>query len=95
MRFQTKAKKVILPHFTQKSTMKMQFFQFSPPGWYPDVVIIEGMFMISTTPLRIHTKMVEYTKHLLVRYSGCYLNMGISEIHIIFDDTGRFGLNPK
>ena len=66
-----------------------------PPGWYPDVVIIEGMFMINTIPLRIHTKMVEYTKHLLVRYSGCYLNMGISEIHIVFDDTGRFGLNPK
>ena len=51
--------------------------------------------MINTTPLRIHTKMIEYTKHLLVRYCGCYINMGISEIHIIFDDAGRFGLNPK
>ncbi len=51
--------------------------------------------MINTTPLRIHTKMIEYTKHLLVRYCGCYINMGISEIHIIFDDAGRFGPNPK
>ena len=23
------------------------------------------------------------------------INMGNSEIHIIFDDAGRFGLNPK
>ena len=51
--------------------------------------------MINTTPLRVHTKMVEYTKQNLVRYSGCYLDIGISEIHIIFDDAGRFGLNPK
>ncbi len=52
--------------------------------------------MINTTPLRIHTKMIEYTKHLLVRYCGYYIiNMGISKIHIIFDDAGRFGLNPK
>ena len=66
-----------------------------PPGWLPDIVILEGMFMINTTPLRIHAKMSDYITHLLSRYAGCYLNMGVTELHIIFDDAGRFGVNPK
>ena len=51
--------------------------------------------MINMTPLRIHAKLIIYAKHLLLRYSGCYMNMGVSEIHIVFDDAGRVGLNPK
>ena len=57
-----------------KKVRENEVLSVFPPGWYPDVAIIEGMLMINTTPLRIHTKMVD-TKHVLVKYSGCYLNI--------------------
>ena len=41
-----------------------------PLQWIPDAVILEGMFMINATPLRIHSQMSEYTRFLLVRYAG-------------------------
>ena len=66
-----------------------------PPGWIPDAVIIEGMFMINTAPLRIHSQMSMYTRFLFVRYSGWYVTTGVKEIHIIFDDPGRFPFHPK
>ncbi len=90
MEFQTKEKCNTTSFYTKRYCDKAVLTKF-PPGWSPDVVFIEGMFMINTTPLRIQ----EYTKHLLVRYCGCCINMGISEIHTIFDDAGRFDLNPK
>ena len=30
-----------------------------------------------------------------MRYAGWYLKAGVSEIHIIFDDPGRFEVHPK
>ena len=66
-----------------------------PMGWHPDIVVIEGMFMINSVPLRIHTTMSEYTRHLLLRYAVCYLKTGVKEVHVIFDDAGRLPNNPK
>ena len=31
-----------------------------PIGWLPDIVILEGMFLINTMPLRIYSKISEY-----------------------------------
>ncbi len=72
----------------------MCMYQF-PVGWLPDAVIMDGMFMLNTTPLRIHSKMSEYTRFLLVRYAGWYIKAGVTEVHIVFDDPGRFELHPK
>ena len=52
------------------------------------------MFLINTTPLRIHSQMSEYTRFLLLRYAGWYLNAGVHEV-IVFDDLGRCELHPK
>ena len=93
-----------IPNKGQKSNATSFYFKrygnstFStsfPSHWLPDIVLLEGMFMINTTPLRIHAKMSDYIRHLLSRYVGCYLNMGVAEVHIIFDDAGRFSVNPK
>ena len=69
--------------------------QSFPSGWVPDSVILEGMFMINTTPLRIHCCMLEYAKLMLHRYVNRYLSVGVEEVHIVFDDPGRYNIHPK
>ena len=32
-----------------------------PGGWVPDVVVLEGMFMINTPPLTTHSTMKDYS----------------------------------
>ena len=66
-----------------------------PPGWLPHVVILEGMFSTHTTPLRTLLCMVDYTHFLLARHGGRYLSAGVQEMHIVFDDPGRFTVHPK
>ena len=92
-----------IPNKGQKSNASSFYFKrygnntfstFFPSHWLPDIVLLEGMFIINTTPLRIHAKMSDYIRHLLL-YVGCYLNRGVAEVHIIFDDAGRFSINPK
>lgn len=51
--------------------------------------------MINTTPLRIHCCMLEYTKFLLHRYVNRYLSVGVEEVHVLFDDPGRYNIHPK
>ena len=61
-----------------------------PLEWHPDVVVIEGMFMINSTPLKIHATVRDYADFLLVRYAGCYMSSGVREVHLVFDDPNRF-----
>ena len=48
-----------------------------PTIWLPDAVIQEGMFIVNTTPLNIHSQMSEYTTFLLTHCAGWYLNAGV------------------
>ena len=66
-----------------------------PPAWVPHSVILEGMFLINTTPLRIHSCMLEYANFILTRHAGRYLSAGVEEVHLVFDDPGRFDMHPK
>lgn len=66
-----------------------------PLGWRPDCVVLEGMFMVNTTPLRIHTNMREYVRFLLIRYAGWYLKAGVQQIHVVFDNPDRLKPHPK
>ena len=36
-------------------------FNIFPQGWIPDIVILEGLFIIHTTPLPSHSNMLQYT----------------------------------
>lgn len=94
-----------MPHKGQKSSTTAFFsskyqgtnviLDAYPSGWKPDSVILEGMFMIDTTPLRIHSCMLEYVRFLMYRHVYAYICVGVKEIHIVFDDPGRFNSHPK
>ena len=64
-------------------------------SWQPDVVILEGMFMINTTSICLQTKMIEYVQYLIQRYIGWYLKVGVKEIHVVFDCPGTIENHPK
>ena len=64
-------------------------FNTFPQGWIPDIVILEGMFIIHTTPLPSHSNMLNYTMFLLQRFVAPYSQLNIAEIHIVFDDPKR------
>ena len=65
--------------------------QLQDNSWTPDTVIIEGMFLIYTNPIP-NTKMTGY---VIARYVVHYLQKGVCDIHIIFDNPGRFTDHPK
>ena len=91
------------PHKGQKSnTTKSYESKFTdavatsfPYGWLPDSVIMEGMFMINATPIRVHSKMIEYVHYLLQQFLGWYLQVGVQEVHVVFDCPGKFKEHPK
>ena len=68
--------------------------QLDDNNWIPDTVIIDGMFLIYTNPIP-NTKMADYVLFLLARYAVYYLQKGVNEIHIIFDNPGRISDHPK
>ncbi len=66
-----------------------------PPNWLPETVILEGMFLINTTPLSIHKSMRQYASFLLGKHTHIYLSAGVKEIRIVFDNPSQFNCHPK
>ncbi len=66
-----------------------------PSGWRPQCVLIEGMFLINTTPLGSHKMLAHYANFLLRRHAISQFNRGSDEVHIIFDTPGRLANTPK
>lgn len=62
--------------------------------WFPDTLLLEGMFMIYTISLPNST-MLNYGDFLLTRYTTYYLHRGVQDIHIIFNHPGRLADHPK
>ena len=58
--------------------------------------IIDGMFIINSSPLAIHRTFAEYAQFLfdiwVVRPRNQF---NTSEVHLIFDDPNRHGISPK
>ena len=67
---------------------------YLPINWFPDAIIIEGMFMIQSIPFPGCT-MKQYTAFLLDKYARYYINQGVAEIHIVFDHANRQHDHPK
>ena len=63
--------------------------------WRPKCCIIEGMFIINTTPLGSHRVMADYAKFLFTRFIITQFKKGCEEVHIIFDNPGRLANTPK
>ena len=63
--------------------------------WVPSCVIVEGMFMLNTTPLGSHRTFTEYANFLSTRFVLPHYAKGAKEVHIIFDNPGRLPQTPK
>ena len=57
-----------------------------PPGWIPAAVIMEGMFLINTTPWSAHNSMGDYADFLLRQHILPHYRNGATEVHLLFDD---------
>ena len=66
-----------------------------PPGWIPNSVILEGMFLIQMSPFTTMSCMEEYVKLLLSRYVSPHFNASVIEVHVVFDVPGMQPESPK
>ena len=66
-----------------------------PPGWIPDVVILEGMFMTQTSPIPTMSYMTDYVQYLLTRFVRPHFAAGAKEVHVVFDNPGSQSETPK
>ena len=66
-----------------------------PAQWLPEVVILEGMFLINTAPLITHSTMQDYARFLIKCFAVPHFVKGVREVHIIFDNPGCIANTPK
>jgi len=91
------------PHNGQKSYVtKFLEKQYShvvvsmfPGGWVPDSAVLEGMFLINTSPLVTHCTMKDYAQFLVRRFAVPHFSKGVTEVHIVFDSQGQNLRTPK
>ena len=92
-----------LPHNGQKSyathflgkRYKNCVVHTLPSGWIADSIILEGMFIINTSPLVSHRTRRDYSNFLINRFVLYYFCKGINEVHIVFDSPGHGMHTPK
>ena len=63
--------------------------------WTPECSLIEGMFIINTTPLGHHKNLGDYASFLLKRFILTQFRRGCQEVHVVFDNPGRLKNTPK
>ena len=66
-----------------------------PAQWVPDIVILEGMFLINTSPLITHSSMKDYARFLIKRFTISHFIKGVIQVHILFDNPGCIPNTPK
>ena len=66
-----------------------------PRGWKPQIVIIDGMFLIQCNPLRQTMTITEYAKLLFNRFMLPHYQAGAEQVHVIFDAPQHERFNPK
>ena len=66
-----------------------------PPPWTPHTAILEGMFLIQSTPLPSMSCMKEYTQWLLHQYIRPHFRAGVQEVHVVFDTPGSMPETAK
>ena len=90
-----------MPHKSEKRNAReflhKRYKIMSPPfpiDWFPEVAILEGMFMIQSTPFPGCT-MKRYSAFLMDQYVRYYIHKNVAEIHIVFDHANRQQHHPK
>ena len=73
------------------------FSESVPDGWSPNVVVLDGMFLIkfNTNPLRQTNNVASYAILLFNRFIRPHYQKGASKVHLIFDNPIRLGFNPR
>ena len=71
------------------------FVHSFPPGWSPQCVILEGMFLINSVPLASHKTFKDYALRIIHSSLLFHIDRGVAELHLIFDHPDRHGLSPK
>lgn len=67
-----------------------------PLGWVPDMVVMDGMFLINCKPLRNTTTISDYAMLLFNRFFAPYFQTNSTkEIHLVFDAPNQQPFNPK
>lgn len=56
--------------------------------WIPQCCVLEGMFLVNTTPLGCHKTLADYARFLITRYLVTQFKKGSHEVHLIFDNPG-------
>ena len=92
---------------TKANTTKFfekRYQQVTPPiittslqsGWIPDVVVMEGMFLINIRPWSAHKTMGDYANFLLKQHIQPYFrNTTTSDVHLLFDSPDSQQCTPK
>ena len=65
-----------------------------PDREVPDLVVIDGMFVINTAPLMRHT-FADYASFLARRYGGTYFSKGVRCVDVVFDHPNHSGFSLK
>ena len=69
--------------------------EYPPHHWTPHTAILEGMFMIQTSPVPTTSCMREYAQLLLAQYIRPHFRAGVQEVHVVFDSPGSMAETPK
>ena len=59
------------------------------------MLLMEGMFMINTSPLGSHSTFGDYARFLTQRYIAPHFSRGCTEVHLLFDNPGQLKDTPK
>ena len=57
--------------------------------WRPQCSVLDGMFLINTSPLGSHKTILDYGKFILTRYIMTQFSKGSNKVHIVFDNPGQ------
>ena len=60
-----------------------------------DSVILDGMFMIYSAPLRSFKTFSEYIFYLFTKYVSIYFEQELKYVHVVFDDQNECKKSPK
>ena len=66
-----------------------------PDQWTPELVVIDGMFLVHVKPFGSKTTFADYVRLLLRRFVQPHFKKGTKEVHILFDKSQQSNFNPK
>ena len=89
------AKSVIYDFFNKKYSSTYEIVSSSFKFVSSTCVIVEGMNIIYSSPLKNLKTFAEYAQFLVARWVLPFFRKGVQEVRILFDQVGTQGISPK